>query len=307
MITNIIVCNGANHFGIKPTINYISEKFANGEQHIEILDSVREQHIIILQSFKDPSYHLMELMIMSDAVRRSGAKKITLFLPLFPYSRQDRRHTSGTPVSAKVICDMLKCVNVDRLITFDLHADQIQGMINSRIQFDHISTRMFFKHYLEQEFEDLSSWTFCSPDAGSIKRTKALGGKLGAKSYCLINKVRSAPNQIDSMEVIGDVHGQNVCLVDDMIDTGGTLNCAMNILKDFGANRVIAVATHGILSNAAVEKLKSQEIYLSDSVPIYVRHENLIVFPLKIFIEDIIERIKRNKGLSPFFDFWPLH
>ncbi len=301
-----IICSSARHLNLEPSISYTTERFSNGEENVEIKDSIREKQVLIVQSFsKNPAGDLMELIIMIDAVRRSGASKIIALIPIFPYSRQDRRHSSGTPVSAKIVCDMLNIVNVDRIITFDLHADQIQGMINSRIQFDHISTRMFLSFHLQKKYKDLSNWVFCSPDAGSIKRTKALGGKLESKDYCIINKVRSSANVIESMEVIGDVKNRNVVIVDDMIDTGGTLAKAIKVLKENGANNVIVVATHGILSGNVYKNLKNQEVFITDSVAVDSdKFTDVNVFKLKHFIISIKNRIVNNIPLGSLFDYW---
>jgi len=307
----LIVCNGAKHYGLQSNVGYESSLFASGEVNIRIEDSIRNKKVIIIQGFDKPNTNLMELLVTVDAARRSGARQVNVISPMFPYARQDRRHASGTPISGRVICSLLHSVNIDRLICFDLHADQIQGFMNNSIQFDHIPLTSFLSHHLTKNIEDIRDWVFCAPDAGSIKRTMKLKDFCGAKDMCFINKIRTQANKVDSMDIIGDVENRNIIIVDDMIDTAGTLMCAIEKLKEIGANKVTAVATHGIFSSPAYERLNGDDIFITDSMVIkdkdingVEKPKNIHVLPLKNFLIDVIFRIDKEHQLGRLFKHW---
>lgn len=307
----LIVCNGAKHYGLESSVSHENTLFADGEVSVRIKDSVRNKRVTILQGFELPNTHLMELIITIDAARRSGAGEVNVIIPMFPYARQDRRHASGTPISGRVVCDLLVAVNPDRVICFDLHADQIQGFMGNRCQFDHIPLTSFLSFHLKQHIADIQDYVFCAPDAGSIKRTLKLKDACGATDMCFINKVRTRANVVDSMQIIGDVKGRNILIIDDMIDTAGTLVCAMQHLYDNGAIRVKAVASHGLFSSPAYERLKNSQLYITDSMPINDKDtqgtaspEYLSVLPLKNFILDILTCINNQRQLGKMFKSW---
>lgn len=305
--TAIIVCSGAEHFGITSEVSFKSTKFANKEYGVRIKDSVRNKDIIIIQSFDEPNDHLMELMITIDAAKRAGAKSVTVLAPLFPYSRQDRRHDGGTPISARVVCDMLASANIDRLISIDLHSNQIQGFLASNIQFDHIAAAAFLAFHLNLNIKDLKGHVFCSPDSGSVKRTKRLAALCGVTDFCIIIKTRTKANKIDGIEIIGDVKDRDVLVIDDMIDTAGTLEAAIDGLKGLGAKSVKAVATHGIFSRPAFTRLDGKEVYVTDSVMLPKTDRtptSIKVLPMRNFIIDIIQRLRSKLPLGTLFDSW---
>jgi len=303
----LIICSGAEHFGLFSDVSFKSSKFANKEYQIRIKDSIRNKNVIILQSFDEPNDHLMELLITIDAAKRSGANTISVIAPLFPYSRQDRRHDGGTPISARVVCDLLASTNIDRLCSIDLHAHQIQGFLPSSIQFDHLSAGAFLAFHLNNHIKDLRDYVFCSPDAGSVKRTRKLASLCGIKDFCVIIKTRSKENEIDGIEIIGGVKDRKVLIIDDMIDTAGTLQAAMNGLKERGATVVKAVATHGIFSRPAFTRLKGKDIFVTDTVALPQTDktpETITVFPMRNFITEVIQRMKNGHALGILFDRW---
>lgn len=307
----LVVCNGAKHYGLTSTVSHENTLFANGEVSVRFKDSIRNTRVTIIQGFELPNTHLMELIVTIDAARRSGAREVNVITPMFPYARQDRRHAAGTPISGRVVCDMLNAVNPDRLICFDLHADQIQGFMGNKVQFDHIPLASFLAFHLKQYIRGLEDYVFCAPDAGSIKRTMKLKDFCGAQDMCFINKVRTRANVVDSMQIIGDVKDRNVLIIDDMIDTAGTLVSAMAHLKENGANKVEAVASHGLFSSPAYERLNGSQLYVTDSLPIKEKDRkgfdiphNLCLFPLKHFILDIMTCIEHERQLGKMFNNW---
>jgi ribose-phosphate pyrophosphokinase len=302
-MANIIVCNGARHMGIKSTVKYISRLFTSGEVDIQIPNGkIDSKEVFIVQSFQLPNTHLMELMITIDACRRSGAKKIHAILPYFPYSRQDQRHDTGTPISARVVADMLASVNPDSIVSFDLHAPQIQGFFNNKIQFKHVQMGAFFTHNMLNYFENFGdqSWVFVSPDSGALKRTKKFALLSNNKNLCNIIKYREKAQEIESMRLIGDIEGKNAVLFDDMIDTGGTLNNAIKLLYDNGANMVVSLATHPVYSDPEKVKtnLDNHRIFTTDSIDSKTNPSNAVKFPLYNLIYDIISRIESGLRLG---------
>ena len=320
MVNNsIIVCSGAKHIGLKSTIKHNTTFFKNGEILVKIEDTLRNKPVIILQSFNLPNTHLMEVLLTVDAVKRAGAKYVTLILPYFPYSRMDKKHDAGVPISAKVVCDMLSAVNVDRIISFDLHNDAIQGFLSNNIQFDHILCRGFFSYHLRSMFGDLADWVFCAPDAGSVKRVKKFAAINCAKEMCVLIKHRARDSEVESMQMIGDVTRKKVIIADDMCDTGGTLAKAMDMLFDAGALKVIAVTTHGVLSFPSYHAMSKKTLFVTDTCNIpEVQYENkwrntgmsyekphtMRVFSIKPFIETIIDRVNNNAKIGDLIDYW---
>lgn len=316
---NIIVCTGAKHIGIETRVDYNITFFKNGEIAVKINSPLRSQSVIIVQSFGLPNTHLMELMLTVDAARRAGAKYVTVIMPYFPYSRMDKKHDAGVPISAKVVCDMLETVNVDRVITLDLHNDAIQGFLSNNIQFDHILCRGFFTFNLRRVYGDLSDWVFCAPDAGSVKRVKKFAGINGAKEMCVLIKHRAKDSEVESMQMIGDVEGKKVIIADDMCDTGGTLAKAIDMLKDAGAVTVVAATTHGVLSAPSYKVMNDKILYVTDTCEVYpIQYGNkwtksgskykkpstLRVLPIKDFIISIIDRVETNSKLGDLIDYW---
>lgn len=313
MSNEVIVLNGASHYGISSTISLQSSLFECGDISFKLNDSVRNKNITIIQGFGLPNTHLMELMVCIDACKRSGSDKITLILPFLPYSRQDKRHESGMAVSVKVVLDMIKSVNVNRIISFDLHANSITAILPNDIQFDHIMMSAFWDYHLTRSYGDLREWCFVSPDAGAIKRTHGLATQCKSPDVCFINKIREKAGVVKEMTLIGDVKGKRCILADDMADSCGTLIKAKNVLYKAGALDVKCVATHGILSTGAYTKIANGglEITVSDScyVPDVDKEgatlpEDVTVIPLKNFMLDILHRVDNGIMMSTLFNGW---
>ena len=314
----LLVCNGAKHFDINSTIRHESYYFNNGELYIKIYSSVRGKSVCILQSFELPNTHFMELCLTVDAVKRAGAKSITVISPYFPYCRMDKKHAAGVPISAKVVCDMLASVNIDRLVTFDLHNDAIQGFLSNNIQFDHLLLRGYFKQELEKVYGSLASWVFCAPDAGSVKRVKKFATLCGSNDMCIGIKTRPKDGKVSHIQMIGDVKDRDVIVADDMCDTGGTLVKIMDLLEANGAHRVIAVTTHPIFSYPSYEVLRNRTIYVSNSCKIsqvqykdrYIRQGNPVTLPdtvhvieLEPFLHELLKRLSMNSKIGDMIDF----
>jgi ribose-phosphate pyrophosphokinase len=304
MSTRIINCRSGMNYGIPSTIKIENTAHKNKEISVQIKESIRGEDVIVIQSFSNINNDFVELLLTCDAVERAGAASCTVIIPYFPYSRMDKRHRAGHPISARVICDCLRVVGVSRIISFDLHADQIEGFVGRGILFDHVPCTAFMTAKLKEHYIDMSDWVFCSPDAGAVKRTKYMAELNGSNDLCIIVKTRVKDGEVNNMQTIGDVTGRKVVLIDDMIDSGGTLNKAMCMLKEKGANHVIGVATHGIFSEPAKIILKGQELHVTDSVPNLGVPIGTSVYHLKPFIEEIINRVSNKERLSSLFYEW---
>jgi ribose-phosphate pyrophosphokinase len=253
----------------------------------------------------------MELIITIDAAKRSGAQEVNVIIPMFPYARQDRVSNSGCPISGRVVCDMLNAVNPDRVVCFDLHADQIQGFMGNKCQFDHIPLTSFLSYHLKRHIPNIETFSFCAPDAGAIKRTSKLKDMCGAVDMCFMNKIRTRANVVDSIQIIGDVEGKNIILVDDIIDTGNTILSAIKVLRDNGANNVKTVFSHGIFSSPAYSNLNGEDIYVTDTMCIkdkdkneQFKPKNLNILPIKNFLLELISCINEKKQLGTLFKNW---
>jgi ribose-phosphate pyrophosphokinase len=244
-------------------------RFSDGEVMVEIMENVRGKDVFIVQPTCYPTNdNLMELLVMADALRRSSAVRLTVVIPYFGYSRQDRRPRSArVPISAKVVANMIASVGVDRVLTIDLHADQIQGFFD--IPVDNIySTPIILRDIWEQ---NLAGMMVVSPDVGGVIRARALAKQLNDAELAIIDKRRPRPNEAQIMHIIGEVEGKHCIVMDDMVDTGGTLCQAANALKREGAASVRAYCTHAILSGRAVENFedsKIDELVVTDTIPL---------------------------------------
>jgi len=245
------------------------EQFSDGEIAVEILENVRGKDVFIVQPTCSPTNdNLMELMVMVDAIRRSSAYRITAVVPYFGYSRQDRRPRSvRVPISARVVADMLTTVGTDRVLTVDLHADQIQGFFD--IPVDNVyASPVLVTDIWRQKYPDMM---VVSPDVGGVVRARALAKQLGGAELAIVDKRRPGPNIAKVMNIIGDVRGHTCILVDDMVDTAGTLCKAAQALKDQGAAKVVAYCTHPVLSGAAIEQISASvldELVVTDTIPL---------------------------------------
>ena len=244
-------------------------KFANGEIHCMIEKNVRGADVFVLQSVCTPvNDNLMELLIMMDALKRASANSITAVIPHYGYARQDRKVSPRTPITAKLVADLLTVAGANRVITMDLHAGQIQGFFN--IPFDNIFAFPVILDYLIHKTD--SSKIMCvSPDTGGVERVREYAKKLKC-DIALIDKRRTGPNVAKAMNVVGDVKGKDLIIIDDMIDTAGTLVEAARVLKSEGCGKIIACATHAIFSDPAIERISSceeiSEVVVTDTIPL---------------------------------------
>jgi ribose-phosphate pyrophosphokinase len=283
----------------------VTSRFRDGEVMVEIMENVRGKDVFIVQPTCYPTNdNIMELLLMVDALRRSSAVRITTVIPYFGYSRQDRRPRSvRVPISAKAIANMITSVGVDRVLTVDLHADQIQGFFD--IPVDNIyATSVMLRDIWEQKFPDLR---VVSPDVGGVVRARALAKRLNDAELAIIDKRRPSPNEAQVMHVIGDVEGQHCIIVDDMVDTGGTLCQAAAALKGEGAASVRAYCTHAVLSGRAVENFENSildEVVVSDTIPL--RDEALnckIIRQVSVagLLAETMRRIHLEESVSSLF------
>jgi ribose-phosphate pyrophosphokinase len=243
--------------------------FSDGEVQVELMENVRGRDIFIVQSTCPPANdHLMELLVMADACRRASASRITAVMPYFGYARQDRRpRATRVPITAKLVANMIMSAGVDRVLTIDLHADQIQGFFDIPVDNVHASP-VLLGDVWKQKYDNM---IVVSPDVGGVVRARALARRLDDADLAIIDKRRPRPNESQVMNIIGDVAGKQCVLVDDMVDTAGTLGLAAQALKDNGAERVVAYITHAVLSGPAVERITASaldELVVTDTIPL---------------------------------------
>lgn len=280
-------------------------KFSDGEISVEINENVRGSDVFIVQSTCAPTNDsIMELLVMADALRRASAGRITAVMPYFGYARQDRRVRSArVPITAKVVADMLTTVGIDRLLTVDLHADQIQGFFD--IPVDNVyGSPILLEDIKKQNYDDLM---VVSPDVGGVVRARAVAKQLNDCDLAIIDKRRPKANTSQVMHIIGEVEGRTCILVDDMVDTAGTLCKAAEALKDHGASKVVAYATHAVLSGPAIDNLNSSkmdELVITDTIPLSAtgkscdRIRQLSLAPM---LAECIRRINNEESLSAMF------
>ncbi len=256
----------ADYYG-DPLGDVTVRRFSDGEMRIIINQSVRGAYVFFIQSTFSPSENLMELLLMMDAAKRASAGYITAVIPYFGYARQDRKDKPRVPISARLIANILQTAGADRVMTMDFHADQIQGFFD--IPVDHLKSEAIFIPYLQENI-DLSNVTFASPDVGGVKRARTYS-KHFHRDLVICDKVRKEVNKVAEMTVIGEVGGADVIVVDDLVDTAGTLCRAAEVLMEEGANSVRALCTHPVLSGEAYEKIaqsKFTEVIVSDTIPL---------------------------------------
>jgi ribose-phosphate pyrophosphokinase len=244
------------------------QRFSDGETFVEINENVRGVDAFVIQPTSSPvNDHVMELLIIADTLRRASAATITAVIPYYGYGRQDRKVAPRTPISAKLVADLIESSGVDRVVSIDLHAGQIQGFFN--IPFDHLyGMPVMLEDYLKKNFD--STAVVVSPDAGGVERARAYSKRLNA-SLAIIDKRRERANVSEVMNLIGDVKGKQCIIVDDMIDTAGTLTGAAKALVGYGATKVVACATHGVLSGPAIQRIMESpidEVIVSDTIPL---------------------------------------
>ena len=283
------------------------QKFSDGEIAVSLHESVRGSECFIVQSTCTPvNDNLMEMLIMIDAMKRASAAHITAVMPYFGYARQDRKAKARDPISAKLCADLITAAGADRVLTMDLHANQIQGFFN--IPVDHLrGAGILADHMKEKVGNNVDDYVVVSPDLGSVTRARNFASKIGT-SLAIIDKRRPKANVSEVMNIIGDVKGKKVIILDDMIDTAGTLcNGAKAIVEVGGATEVYACATHGVLSGPAIERIQNsviKELVLLDTVPLSdeKKTDKFTVLPTAPIFAEAIARIYNDKPFTAAFD-----
>jgi ribose-phosphate pyrophosphokinase len=280
-------------------------RFSDGEVFAEVQENVRGVDVYIVQPTCAPvNDNLMELLVMADALKRASAGSISAVMPYYGYARQDRKVAPRTPITAKLVADLISAAGVDRVVALDLHSGQIQGFFNTPV--DHLYAMPVFLEYLERRFVGKEAPVFVSPDAGGVERTRAYAKRIGA-DLAIIDKRRERANVSEVMNIIGDVEGRTCVLLDDMIDTAGTLTHAAQALVKAGAKSVMATATHAVLSGAAVERIKASpltEVVVSDTVPLRpeaIASGKFHVLSVAHLLGEAIKRIHNGDSVSSLF------
>lgn len=279
------------------------KKFSDGEIFVELKENVRGTDVFVVQPTCTPvNDHLMELVIMVDALRRASARRITAVLPYYGYARQDRKNAPRVPISAKVVAEMLMAVGVRRVLCMDLHAGQIQGFFN--IPVDHLYAAPVILKYIKDNFDD--EVIMVSPDAGGVERTRAFAKRLNS-GLAIIDKRRDKPNECEAMHVIGDVRGKTAILMDDMVDTAGTLCAGARTLLENGAKEVHACCSHPVLSGPAIERIRKSEmktLVVTNSIPLRgeaLNCEKIKVLSVSRLLAEAIDRIHNEDSVSSLF------
>jgi ribose-phosphate pyrophosphokinase len=290
--------NIAKAFGI-PLGNVITSTYSDGEFQPSFEESVRGSRVFIIGSTFPNSDHLMEMLLMLDAAKRASARHITAVLPYFGWARQDRKDKPRVPIAAKLVAKMLETAGATRIITMDLHADQIQGFFEKPV--DHLFASTIFLPYLKSL--NLENLTIASPDMGGSKRAYAYSKAL-TSDVVICYKQRAKANVIEHMELIGEVTGKNVVLVDDMVDTAGTLTKAADVMMERGALSVRAICTHPILSGKAYERIENSqllELIVTDSIPLRQESSKIKVLSCADLFADVMVRVNENESISSKF------
>ncbi|MFH0841063.1 MAG: ribose-phosphate pyrophosphokinase [Bacteroidota bacterium] len=275
--------------------------FSDGEFQPCFDESVRGDMVFIIQSTNPPAENLLELLLMIDAAKRASAYKVIAVIPYYGFARQDRKDRPRVSIGSKLTADLLSTAGVDRVITMDLHADQIQGFFN--VPVDHLFGSAIFAPYIENL--NLNNLTVSAPDMGGSKRANAYSRFLQS-DMVLCYKLRKKPNIVEEMSIIGDVEGKNVIIIDDMVDTANTLVLAASMMKDRGAQSIRALATHPILSGNAVERIDNsalEELVVSDSVPFRNTSNKIKVLSMADIFATTIQAVNTNQSISTNFVF----
>lgn len=275
------------------------QKFSDGEMAPYYNESIRGANVFLVQSTMSPSDNLMELCLMIDAAKRASAYKVIAVMPYFGYARQDRKDKPRIAIGAKLVANILTAAGADRIMTCDLHAGQIQGFFD--IPVDHLDGSAIFVPYLRSL--NLDNMLFASPDVGGVKRTRSFAQHFNAEMV-VIDKHRKRPNEVAEMRIIGNVEGKNVVLVDDLVDTGGTLCKAAQIIMDQGAASVRAVCTHPVLSGKAYENIENSilsELVVTDTIPLAKDSEKIRVLTVAELFAKAITNITKDGSISQLF------
>ncbi len=277
----------------------VINKFSDGEIQPVIMDSVRGAYVFFIQSTFSPADNLLELLLLIDSARRASAGYITAVIPYFGYARQDRKDKPRVPISAKLIAKMIEAAGADRVVTMDFHAEQIQGFFD--IPVDHLKSNAIFIPYLGKQ--DLSNTIFASPDVGGVKRARSFAKHFN-KNLVICDKEREVANEIKAISVIGDVTGKDVILVDDLIDTAGTLCKAAQALMDGGAKSVRALCAHPVLSGPAYERINNSvltELLVTDTIPLKEKSDKIKVLSCGKLFARAIRNTHEYRSIAALF------
>lgn len=283
----------------KPLGDVSITNFSDGEISVSFNESIRGYDVFLIQSTFPNSDNLMELLLMIDAARRASAACVTVVVPYFGYARQDRKDRPRVPIAAKLVANLLSAAGADRLMTCDLHAGQIQGFFDFPV--DHLDGAAIFVPYLRTL--NLDNLVFASPDVGGVARTRSIA-KIMEKDLVVIDKHRKRANEIASMQLIGDVEGANVVLVDDLIDTGGTMTKAAQMLMEKGAVSVRAICTHPVLSGKAYDNINGSvltELVVTDTIPLKRECDKIKVLSVAELFAKAIRKLQDNDSISSLF------
>ncbi|WP_297889942.1 ribose-phosphate pyrophosphokinase [Sulfurihydrogenibium sp.] len=282
-------------------VDVLLTRFSDGEIRVQINENVRGADVFVIQSLTYPvNDNIMELLLLLDALKRSSTHRITAVIPYFAYARQDRKDKPRVPISAKLLADIIQKAGADRVLTVDLHSAQIQGFFDCPV--DNIYALPVIYEYLKAK--NIDDLVIVSPDAGGVERARMLQNRLGG-NLAIIYKKRPAPNVVETLDVIGNVEGKNAVIIDDIIDTAGTIVAAADMLKSKGAKSVIAACTHPVFSGPAVERLKNsaiEEVIATNTIPVEGKEfDKLTVLSVAELIGEAIKRINIESSVSSLF------
>lgn len=276
------------------------DKFSDGEIEVQLNENVRGADVFIIQSTHPPAENLFELLLLIDAARRASAKEITAVIPYFGYSRQDKKDAPRVPISSKLIADLIATTGANRVLTIDLHAGQIQGFFN--IPVDHLYATPVIVNYFKEK--NIKKLVVIAPDVGGAKRAEGVAKRMGDLPIAIIDKRRPAPDQAYVTNLVGEVKGKNLLIVDDIISTGGTIVNAVSVLKDKGANDVYCYCTHPVLSGDAKKKIensKLKKLFVTDTIPLKEKSPRIEVLSVAQLLGAAISRIHKEASVSSLF------
>jgi ribose-phosphate pyrophosphokinase len=283
-----------------PLSDTLISRFSDGEIRVQIKENVRGSDVFVIQSLCTPvNDNIIELLLILDALKRASTHRITAVIPYFAYARQDRKDQPRVPISAKLLADIIQKAGANRVLTVDLHSAQIQGFFD--IPVDNIYALPVILDYLKSL--NLENLVVVSPDAGGVVRARVLANKLGA-GLAIIYKRRPAPNIVETLDVIGDIEGKNAIIIDDIIDTAGTIVAAAKMLKEKGAKSIMAACSHPVFSGPAIERLKNSDIekvIVTNTIPIKEEFDKLVVLSVSNLVGEAIKRINIESSVSSLF------
>ncbi len=296
--TTTLATDIAKQFG-QPLGKISFNRFSDGEFQVSYEETVRGNHVFVIQSTNPPADNLLELLLMVDAARRASAKQVIAVLPYFGFARQDRKDQPRVAIGAKLIANLLSAAGISRIITMDLHADQIQGFFD--VPVDHLYASSIFIPYIQSL--NLPNLTMAAPDVGGSKRANAYSKYLNS-DMVICYKQRAKANVISSMTVIGDVKGKDIVLIDDLVDTGGTLTKAADMMMERGASSVRALCTHAVLSGKAyenIEKSSLKELIVTDTIPLKQKSDKIKVLSVADLFADVFHKLVNHESISSHF------